>query len=340
MQLFTCPFGGPHDMNSAARQVAILCRMPASGSWTSIAMPTQAWTGTPGPYYDAAVCAQGTNGWPGTVIVQDTVTIAGSTKWTWTFTSPVSVSEGERYFVVIKPNPSWTTSNWVRLQISTNGVGEPTLFSFDSGATWRLSAEGALNGYAASFVISGQTHTRQTFGFGTNTGNAGNIYGVRKYGLAWTPVTNVFVESVSFHSTFVAGTPPATRTAVYNGQTLVAVSSVCHAAAAAFTNVTYDLFVTLEAGTTYVIAMEAVNGGGDASNAYGIRARTAPSNLELATSTATSMGPMGLASSATDPISWSYDYTKIPDMSLDVWAIPSGGSQGTRRPNFGGGFDL
>lgn len=335
-----CPIPAIQNLDTASKQLAVACKLPASGSWTALKMVTHAWTGTAGPYYDALICSPNSNGLPGTAVRQDTVTLSANANWQWTFSTPLTVSEGDFYFVVVRPNASWTSSNWIRVGVDASGHGEPAMFSLDSGATWKLPSEGTLAACPLTFVINGQAYARRAYGYGGNASSYGAIYGARRYGLVWTPSVKTFVSHVSFHSTIVAGTPPPTRCAIYSGQTLVAASTVSYATSSAYSNISFDVFAELEPNTTYAIVMEAVGGAGDASNAHSIRCRTSGSNLQLATEYESSWGQIGFAASTTDPISWAYNYNAVPDMSMDVWPLQSAPTSTTRRPDFGGGFSL
>jgi len=220
----------PWDANASSRRVCVECTMPVSGQWQEIRFFNGSWSGTRGNYYDFAVYTANDSAMDprGTLLRSGTMSFPDGSNAVAAFSSPISVSAGERYVFEMYPNASFTTSNWVRWNATRGGI-DRAWYSTDSGSTWISYYEWADQSALYAVTIDGTLYDRRqptaefsvagdliaVYATATNSYRCGNRLTVK------TPWLLYRVHMMSLR---YAGTPPNVRVAVYGQNGLIAAS--------------------------------------------------------------------------------------------------------------------
>ena len=337
-----------HDFNNASHRAVLILRMPASGSLENLWHSTAYWTGTRGNYYDYELRTFNPGDQPlsGTTIVSGTVNYTSNVEGTVFTGQSIPVSEGQYLALYLRPNATFTTANWMRLEGVICG---PMWFyiSTDSGSTWSLCREIKNAGPAWRCQISGSVYD---FTPGWNDSgdrsyvsapDAGthNRAGVYVRFTSDVVIWRVWFTSLQQFAAYSDGL----RLKVWNNNSTVVGQSLPMWVGTASYHACGFMFepeLSLVAGE-YIMAVELVNTPSSAN--YGVRyvRRSKPAAISYPTYSGVCGSLARATTSAVTPqwSDWTLDNTYLPFWNIVGVELPPQSAQ-SRPLNLGGGFTL
>jgi hypothetical protein len=324
--------------------------MPASGQWESIRFYNGSWTGTRGNYYDFAIYTVNDSAMDprGTSLRSGTMSFPDNSNAVATFSSPISVSAGERYVFEMYPNATFTTSNWVRWNATKGGI-DRAWYSTDSGSNWTSNAEWQDQSALYAVTIGGTLYDRRqpTFEVAISGGIFADVYATAtnsyRCGNRLTVKTPWVLYRVHMMSLRHAGTPPNVRVAVYGPGGLIAASVNSMRHTVLYRDCHFRFVPTaIPAGDVAVVLEAVAPPDGDANNRTIVPRTITPTWLQSPWfSQGTSLIDVASATSSALTVTSLNDFTIENDKHtmMEVYGFPLAPGA-SRTLNLGGGFTL